>query len=33
MGKCTAGKESQYTKYSQCSGKLQEEVTGFPQPE
>ena len=33
MGKCTAGKEGQYTKYSQCFWKLQEEVLGFPQSE
>lgn len=33
MGKCTAGKEGQYTKYSQRFWKLQEEVLGFPQSE
>lgn len=33
MGKCTAGKEGQYTKYSQCFWKLKKEVNRFPQSE
>lgn len=33
MGKCTEGKEGQYTKFSQCFWKLKEEVNRFPQPE